>query len=108
LVLMFTPEIGMEGLKRLQTALIGIPSRMPIVSSAPTPAIGVPVLTPRQAALSPSEVIPVTESLGRILSTPSVGCPPAVPIIVCGEQIDANTIECFQYYGIDTCCVTIP
>ncbi|MBQ5656416.1 MAG: hypothetical protein IIV14_03155, partial [Bacteroidaceae bacterium] len=68
----------------------------------------VPILTPRQAALSPSEIIPVKESFGRILSAPSVGCPPAVPIIVCGEQIDANTIECFEYYGIEACCVTIP
>ena len=108
LVLMFTPEIGIDGLKRLQTTLIGIPSRSPIVNSPPAPAIGVPILTPRQAALSPSEIIPVKESFGRILAAPSVGCPPAVPIIVCGEQIDANTIECFQYYGIEACCVTIP
>jgi arginine/lysine/ornithine decarboxylase len=108
LVLMFTPEIGIDGLTRLQTTLIGIPSRSPIVNSPPAPVIGVPILTPRQAALSPSEIIPVKESFGRILSAPSVGCPPAVPIIVCGEQIDANTIECFQYYGIEACCVTIP
>ena len=32
LVLMFTPEIGIDGLKRLQTTLIGIPSRSPIVN----------------------------------------------------------------------------
>ena len=57
----------------------------------------------RSAMLSPSEVIPVAESEGRILSAATVGCPPAVPIVVSGELIDKAAIACFQYYGIETC-----
>ena len=30
------------------------------------------------------------------------GCPPCVPIVICGEEIDWNAIRCFQYYGIQT------
>ena len=55
----------------------------------------------REAMFSVGETIPVTESEGRILAAASVGCPPAVPILVCGERIDAHAVRCFQYYGID-------
>ena len=59
----------------------------------------------REAVLSPSETIPVGKSLGRVLAAATVGCPPAVPIVVCGEIIDQEAIEVFQYYGITSCCV---
>ena len=51
--------------------------------------------------LSPYESLPVAECLGRVLANPSVGCPPAVPILVSGEVIDETAIECFSYYGIN-------
>ena len=53
--------------------------------------------------LSPSEEIDVNESFGRILASPSVSCPPAVPVLVCGEVIDESAIKCFKYYGIEKC-----
>jgi len=40
-----------------------------------------------------------------VLAAASVGCPPAVPIVVCGERIDAEAAACFDYYGIKTCAV---
>lgn len=107
LVLMLTPDIGFSGLIQLKSALLGIPRKMPLSDCAPLSIPGTQIMTPRQASFSPCEIIPVSESLGRVLASPSVGCPPAVPIIVCGEQINENTVRCFQYYGIDTCCVTI-
>ena len=56
----------------------------------------------RQATMSPCETIPVEQSVGRVLAAASVSCPPAVPIVVCGEIIDENAVNCFQYYGIKT------
>lgn len=108
LVLMLTPEIGIKGLEKLESALRQIPCRTPLLNSAPVPTPGKAVMTPREAAFSPCEVIPINKSLGRILASPSVSCPPAVPIVVCGEQISQTAIDCFSYYGITTCCVTIP
>jgi len=35
------------------------------------------------------------------LANATVGCPPAVPIIVCGERIDETAVRAFEYYGID-------
>ena len=51
------------------------------------------------------EEISATDAVGRVLAVAAVGCPPAVPIVVCGELIDKNAVECFEYYGIDSCCV---
>ena len=53
--------------------------------------------------LSPAELIPVEKAEGRILADAGVQCPPAVPIRIAGERIDAAAIACFQYYGIRTC-----
>lgn len=106
LVLMLTPEIDVESLHILKDTLLQIPQRTPLPNSAPVPHVGKQIITPRQAAFSPCVIIPVSESLGRVLASPSVGCPPAVPIVVCGEEIDETAIACFSYYGIESCCVT--
>ena len=108
LVLMLTPEIGITGLEKLKTALKEIPRKQALCKTSPAPLPGKQIMTPRQAVFCSCEIIPVTESLGRVLASPSVSCPPAVPIVVCGEQIDENAIACFTYYGIETCCVTLP
>ena len=105
LVLMVTPETGGEGLKRLETALMEIPKREVMADPAPRLQPAVQVMSIREAMLSCSEVVPVSESLGRILAVPTVGCPPAVPIVACGERIDSHAICCFDYYGIRECCV---
>lgn len=105
LVLMLTLETGREGLDRLETVLLQIPGRKAIVDHAPTLQPAEQAMPIREAMLSCSEVIPVSESLGRILAVPTVGCPPAVPIVACGERIDRHAIACFAYYGIRECCV---
>ncbi len=55
----------------------------------------------REALLSPAETVNVKDSVCRVLASPSVGCPPAVPIAVCGEALDDNAVRCFEYYGIE-------
>jgi arginine/lysine/ornithine decarboxylase len=55
--------------------------------------------------LSASEIVPAEESEGRVLAAATVGCPPAVPVVVCGELIDKAAVELFRYYGIGTCTV---
>ncbi len=56
----------------------------------------------REALLSPSEVIPVRETEGRICAAPTVSCPPAIPVVISGEVIDEAAITAFLRYGIDT------
>lgn len=63
------------------------------------------ILPIRQAMFAPQEELPVEKCLGRVCAAPTVSCPPAVPILVCGEQVDQGAIECFQYYGVSHCAV---
>ena len=105
LVLMLTPQIGAEGLTRLEQALMEISFRAPLDTRPPRPGRGKRLLSIRQAMLSPTRRLPVERCGGRILGEASVGCPPAVPIVVCGEEIDADALACFRYYGVETCAV---
>lgn len=102
LVLMVTPEISQTDIKRLRDVLLALPRKAPLQHCAPAFQAGKKVLTIRDAMLAPTVSIPVSESEGRILANPSVGCPPAVPILVCGERIDRHAIDCFRYYGINS------
>ena len=105
LVLMVSAETSEETVAHLEQALLQIPPQPPIAEESPAFAPAEQVMSIREAALACWETIPAEQSLGRILAVPTVGCPPAVPILVCGERIDAHAMGCFAYYGIDCCCV---
>lgn len=105
LVLMLTPETGPEGLARLERALLAIPRQEPVTAAAPVPRPLKRVMSIREAAFAPSETLPAAECLGRVLAAPSVGCPPAVPVALCGEELDEAALATFEYYGISTCTV---
>ncbi len=100
LVMMFSPENG--DLLPVQDALCAIPPRTP-VDRPDFPVIRpAQVLSVRQAVLRPSETIPTEKSLDRILAQTTVGCPPAVPIVMSGERIDEAVIRMLNYYHIRT------
>ena len=105
LVLMLTPVLKGEDLERVGNLLCNLPKRPPIPRKTLAVVQRSQVLSVRDAMLSPSEWIPAEESVGRILAAPSVGCPPAVPIVICGQQIVREDIDQFANYHIDTVCV---
>ena len=105
LTLMLTPSLGPNALEELGEVLCGLPAREPIREPAPAFSPALQRLSVREAMLAPAETRPAEQCVGRILAVPTVGCPPAVPILVCGEQIDDHAIACFRYYGIESCCV---
>ena len=105
LVLMLTPENTPADLDVLAQALLSIPGRAPISERPPRIHPGQRVCSPREAMLFPMQTLPVSECEGRILAAATVGCPPAVPIVVSGERIDDHAIACFRYYGITHCSV---
>ena len=102
-VMMFTPESGDGAVRRLGDVLLALPKRAPITAEAPKPTLCPVALSVREAIMSPSEVVPVSEALGRVLAETNVACPPAIPIAVCGEVIDGAAIEAFKYYGVTHC-----
>ena len=105
LVLMPTPEITDEQLKALENVLTSLEKRENILTSAPSLSLPVRRLSPREAILSDAERVRVSDAVGRVLADITVGCPPAVPIAVSGEEIDKETVKVFEYYGIDHCTV---
>ena len=105
LVLMLSSETDEDIIGRIEETLAQIPPRRALEEGCPEFMVPRQVMTVREAMLSDSELLPARQCLGRILSVPTVGCPPAVPILVSGERIDEHAIRCFAYYGIESCCV---
>ena len=104
-VLMPSPQTGANGLARMTEILCAIPRRDPITTTPPALFRPQKVMSARQAALAPKRYVDAAQSEGYILSAASVGCPPAVPIVACGERIDRDAVEAFAYYGITRCAV---
>lgn len=103
IVFMLTPEVGADGLSALSEALLSIEKRAEITACPPTLSIGKRKMSLKEALFSPSAEQNVENCLGKIMASPTVNCPPAIPVVVCGEEIDKNAIKCFKYYGIKTC-----
>lgn len=61
----------------------------------------------RNAVFAKSELVSVEKSAGRISASPTVSCPPAIPIVVSGERIIDGDILLFKRYGIDKVRVVI-
>ena len=105
LVLMPTPEITEINLAKLEVVLISLRKKERIQIAPPAMHLPVRRLSPREAIFADSETVSIDDALGRVLANITVGCPPAVPIVVSGEKIDENAIQAFKYYGIGNCSV---
>ena len=107
LVLMPSPAMTEEEMNRLEKALeslqVGNEEPVALPEFAPCQQ----VMTLRQAMLSPAETLPVEACTGRILAQPSVSCPPAVPVVICGERIDGRAAKLLRYYGTEECTVVM-
>lgn len=100
-VMMLTTETTDNHIDRLSKTLENIEKREEIAVVPPPVPKGEKRLSVREAMLSPCEKTDIDSSLGRVLADAGVGCPPAVPIAVCGEEITEEAIKCFRYYGIE-------
>lgn len=99
-VLMANGRNRLEDFSRLERALAGTPvhgcRRAP--EGTPLPRCEA-VMTPREAAFSPCEEIPVEEAAGRIAARESSPCPPGIPVIMSGERISEEAVRCLRDYG---------
>lgn len=105
LVMMFSPMLGESALARTEQAFLALPKRAPITEEPPRSIFAERVTSIREATFSSAEELPVELCEGRILASAQLSCPPAVPIVVCGERIDRRAVERMKYYGINRCCV---
>ena len=104
-VLMLTPDNTEEDLIRIWEALADIGAAGPAWEDLPALSVPIRAMTIREAVFASAELIDTQKAEGRICAVPTVSCPPAVPILVCGERITPDAIACFQYYGVEYCTV---
>ncbi len=100
-VMMISPENDIKELKFLENILLTLQKKEKIQSIMPVISPCVQVMEIKEALFKDSETISVNNAEGRVLASPSVSCPPAVPIAICGERLSTNAVCCFKYYGID-------
>ena len=101
-VLMITPSNTPAELDALRTALTSVSVRPSVTDTAePTLTPGELVMSIRQAILSPRETVPVDFAISRIAATPTVSCPPAIPIVISGERITDTAVALLKRYGIE-------
>lgn len=99
LVLMLTPYNTEAELERLAHVL-GVNHAAPARRRMLPMVIGKQAVSIRQALFSPHETVPAEQSLGRICGAPTVSCPPAIPIVVSGEQIGEEAVELLCRCGV--------
>ena len=98
-VLMVTPDTEVGTLTHLSETLLAIPQRAPLSAAPPPLPRPHRALTPRQALLTGGRLCRVEDSVGCVLADAAISCPPAIPILVCGEVIDEIAVRLFDYYG---------
>jgi arginine/lysine/ornithine decarboxylase len=101
LVLMITPENTDLDFERLKLAFSSVVPKPSLPTIAYLPQKAITRLSAKKALLSPQETVSTEKALGRICAAPSVSCPPAVPIVISGEEITQTAIDLFRLYGVE-------
>lgn len=98
IVFMLTPQNSDHDLELIKNLF---ENNLPQKSDFPPPlAQGEKVITIRNAILSPQENIMISQAIGRICASPTVSCPPAVPIAMSGEIITEEMVKIFEFHNI--------
>ena len=115
-VLMFAPDNPPRDYARVRAAVKEAAAAGPADALPPDLPAGIwrqlqreaaPRLTIRQAVFARQEQVAASAALGRVCALPTVGCPPAIPIAVSGEEIGPAAAALFRYYGIGRAAVTL-
>lgn len=106
-VFMVSPFNGGLDFLRLKLALSTIKPKAQIKDTPVNLTVGERKLSVKDAVFSKQIVVNVDESLGKICASVTVSCPPAVPIVICGEVITQTHISLFKRYGIKTVSVVV-
>ena len=99
--LMFTPQNTDLDFERLNSAFKNLVPKAPRTNTLFAPVESERVCSIRQAVFAESEKILTECAQDRICASLTVSCPPAVPIVICGERITKEKIKLLKYYEID-------
>lgn len=99
-VLMASSENTAEELDSVLSALCSIEVEEPIEKKHLCLFPCERAMSVRDAIFGATESVSTSLSIGRVCASPTVSCPPAVPIAVSGEIISANAALLLEEYGI--------
>lgn len=114
LVMMLTPESGLESLKKIEEKLDvvsyhkyvsqkdGLSQENNVSQTVSVKHQNEEIISIREALFAPKEIVPVNKSLGRICGAFNLSCPPALLIAAPGERIKENHIAMMKKYNIET------
>lgn len=100
-VLMFSPQNTDADFVKIKKAFENLPKKRNDVITDTEFVSAEKVMSIRDAVFCESEEINVELALGKICASPTVSCPPAIPIAVSGEKITEKHIELFKKYNIN-------
>ena len=104
-VLMFSPLNTDEDYSRLKNVLSKIERKKVIEEPILTFTKPKRKMSIKDALFESEEKVKIEDAKGRIISSISVSCPPAIPLIFSGEVVDENVIKIMEYYDIKECYV---
>ncbi len=100
-VFMFSPQNSVEDFEKIKNAF----ENLHIERTHNFENIEIPkaeqVMRIRQAVFSDCEEIDIKNALNKVCASPTVSCPPAIPIAISGEKITEKHIELFKKYNIE-------
>ena len=101
-VLMVTPKNSEMDFERLTKAALSLKKRVPIECTAILQrAEPKKIISIKEAVFSKSELVDTRYAVGRICATPTVSCPPAVPIVISGELIDEQVVKMLLNFNVE-------
>lgn len=102
IVFMISPQNTDRDFERLETAFKNLKLTLKDDYNEDTISFvfGERVMTIREAIFCDSEEICIENAVDRVCASPTVSCPPAIPIAVSGEKITKKHIELFEKYNI--------
>ena len=96
---MLTPSNSDEDLERLNKTMLSIKFKAKLDDNAPVFSPCRKVMSLKEAFFAEHETVPVTESADRVFASFDVSCPPAVPIVVPGEEIGEYGAYLLKKFG---------
>jgi arginine/lysine/ornithine decarboxylase len=99
-VFLASPCNRQEDFSALESFIDTLPKKKPlpaphVLEHAPKAVMGL-----REAVFAPSEEIPLPQAVGRVSSSCVSPCPPGLPVVMPGEEIDENLAAVLKRYGI--------
>ena len=100
-VFILTPFNAESDIQRLRRAMQDFPKGIPLpfqsFSIEQLPEIK---MSPREALLGRTSIIPTAEAAGRIAAEAACPCPPGVPVVMPGEEINEKCVNILLKTGI--------